>query len=69
MDDMTELEQLRASLKVALHDLQKLQAEVDAKPQGPTPAYGQCASCGIFSEQAKFLHDYQRKLRDDASKE
>lgn len=53
-------EDLQASLEVALHDIAKLQAEVDAKPPKPFPAYGQCETCGVFSDSAKALHDARR---------
>lgn len=59
-----ECEALRMQRDIAMHDLKQLQDQEDAKGNAPTPMYGQCAACGIFSSQAKGLHDAQRRKRE-----
>ena len=58
--DPKEVQQLREHLSIALGDCARLQAELDAWAQKPHANYGQCATCGVYSESAKALHDAQR---------
>ena len=55
-----ELAQQEQLLAVAVHDCTQLQMELDAKPQAPFVQYGQCETCGVFSDSAKALHDARR---------
>lgn len=51
-------------IDVALYDCAQMQSELDAKPQMPLAQYGQCETCGVFSDSAKALHDAKRNCGD-----
>ena len=55
-----EVQALTAQRDVAMHDIRVLQAELDGRPSAPFALYGQCETCGVYSDSAKALHDARR---------